>query len=195
MRITVVLMVVCVVILSGCSRDTVSQDSYNFLVIADKGFIKNKTEYDWWPKNEDSIFQGGGSGGSFTLGSGGGSGKDALVAMAVIVAVVIVAEATDVTYHNIRGMNVVIEIHGKNVNETYGLDWGMNRFRVTEEAMKELESGDAKLFVKSTGTRKLKLELPTEGLKIRRDVHVVEFSDTGNVIVDGNRVNLGLTSR
>ena len=163
------------------------------MVIADKGFIKNKTEYDWWPKNEDSIFQGGGSGRSFNLG--GGSGKDALVAMAVIVAVVIVAEATDVTYHNVRGMNVAIEIHGKRINETYGLDWGMNRFRVSEEALKELESGDAKLFVKSTGTRKLKLELPTEGLKIRRDVHVVEFSDTGNVIVDGNRIKLGLTRR
>jgi len=164
------------------------------MVIVDKGFIKEKTEYDWWPNDEDSLFSGGGGGGSLNL-TGSSSGKDALVALAVIVAVVIVVEATDVTVHNIRGMNVTVEVQGDKIKESFPLDWGVNRFQVSETSLQGLENGTARLYVRSTGTRKLKIELPTDGLRIKRDVHVIEFAETGNVIVDGNRIKLGLTNR
>jgi len=176
-------------LLSSCSRaNVVSQDDYNFMVVADKEFIKKKSDYQWWPSHEDTIL----SGGDIHLGSGNwggnGDGRDVLAAAAILVALIIVAEAADVSYHNLNGMNVSFQIIGNVINESFPLQWGINRFSVPESALSALESGKAQLFIVSTGTRHLRILLPTDGMKIKRDVHILEFTNSGNIVVDGDRV-------
>lgn len=175
-------------LLGGCSRATMSQSDYNFMVIADKEFIKNKSDYLWWPTHEDTILKNG----TLDLGNGhwGGSndGRDVLAAAAVLIAVLIVAEAADVSYHHLNGMNVSFQITGNVINESFPLNWGVNRFRVPDGALAALESGKAQLHIVSTGTRQVRILLPTDGMKIKHDVHILEFTNSGDIIVDGDRV-------
>lgn len=174
--------------LSSCSRESGAQSDYNFMVIADKEFIKNKSDYQWWPTNEDTLFKNG----NFDLGVGhwGGcnDGRDVLAAAAVLIAVLIVAEAADVGHHHLNGINVSFQITGPVSKETFPLNWGVNRFRVPDGALAALESGKAQLHIISTGTRQVRILLPTDGMKIRHDVHILEFTSSGDIIVDGDRV-------
>ncbi len=161
------------------------------MIVVDKEFVKGKSTYHWWPSNEDFIFHGSGSTcNNLNIGSGG-SDRNAAIALAVIVAVIIVEEATEITYHNIKGTNVVMQIKNSAGTDDYPLEWGVNRFRISEDALAGIEDGAAKVFLKSTGTRKVNIQLPTEGLHLKRDVHVLEFSKSGEIIIDGDRVKNG----
>ena len=175
-------------LLGGCSRATVSQSDYNFMVIADKEFIKKKSDYAWWPSGKDSILPNGNL--DFGGGHWGGcsDGRDVLAAATVLIAVLIVAEAADVSYHHLNGMNVSIQITGNVINDSFPLNWGVNRFKVADAALAALEAGKAQLHIVSTGTRQVRILLPTDGMKIKHDVHILEFTNSGEIIVDGDRV-------
>jgi len=180
------LMMIVVIFTSNCVRNIPKDGQYNLIVLLDKDFIRHHTQYEWWPRewfNSSSLSRGGGGGG--TLGISPGAGMIELL----LLAGVMVWVSGHVITHNAEGTNVSLVIDADAWQETYELNWGTNRFFLSEEKLSALEKGTAKLRLVATGTRELEVGVPTEGMQIKRDVHVIEFPKSGKIVVDGIEIN------
>ncbi len=178
---------------TGCGHRADAQGSYNFAVQLDKKFVTSKSPYTWWPTPQEELFPsgGGGGGGNMNLNFNNcGDGRVLVAAVAVILAFVIVVETTEVTYHQVSGSHVMLTIEGDTVFEQYPLEWGMNRFHLSDKALTLVESGNAKMLVSSSGTRRMSVLVPGEGLKSRSDVHLIELRESGSMVADGVEITL-----
>lgn len=181
------LIMIVVILTSNCVRNIPRDRQPNLIILLDKEFVKQHTQYEWWPRewfNSSSLSRGGGGGG--TLGISPAAGMIELL----LLAGAMVWVSGHVITHNVEGTNVSLIIDGDAWQETYELNWGTNRFFLSEEKLFVLENGTAKLRLVATGTRELELGVPTEGMRIKRDVHNIEFTKSGDIIVDGT----GITS-
>jgi len=184
------LITIAALLTSDCERNIIKNREYNFMIIIDKNFIKQKTQYDWLPRDSDSFSSSSGSRASINgCVIYPANSKDAAIVVAVVLAAVIVVAATIVTIHNVKGTNICIVIDGDDGQEKYELNWGINRLYVSEKTLLSLEEGTAKLKIVARGTRKLEVEVPIEGMKIKRDVHIMEFTNGGKIIVDGIEID------
>lgn len=177
---------------TGCGQRADAQGSYNFAVQLDKKFVTSKSPYTWWPTPQEELFSsGGGGGGNINLNFNNcGDGRVLVAAVAIILALVIVVETTEVTYHQVSGIHVMLTIEGDTVFEQYPLEWGMNRCHLSDKALTLVESGNAKMLITSSGTRRMSVRVPGEGLKSRRDIHLIELCETGTIVTDGTEITI-----
>jgi hypothetical protein len=176
---------------SGCASRPVPAD-HNLTIIVDREFARRKASYAWYPAGDDSLFHGLGSGGRGSSSSWSGNldlgGKDAAVAVAVILAVVVLAVATDATVHNLSGTEVTLILESGGDSFAMPLDWGINRFRVPDRLLAATEQGRAGIAIQARGTRRFRISLPAGAIKSPHAVHTFEFTGSGDIIIDGDRV-------
>ncbi len=178
---------------TGCGHRADAQGSYNFAVQLDKKFVTSKSPYTWWPTHQEELFSSGGGsgGGNINLNFNNcGDGRVLVAAVAIILAFVIVVETTEVTYHQVSGIYVMLTIEGDSVFEQYPLEWGMNRFHLSDKALTLVEAGNAKMLITSSGTRRMSVRVPGESLKTRHDAHLIELRETGTIVADGSEIIL-----
>lgn len=189
-RILAAFLVFTVAIQIGCaSRDAGA--ATNLELTIDKAFVTKRASYRWWPAGGDSLFNGdsgggsGGCGGSFDCS--GGSGEGALLVLAVVVAVVVVAVTTDVTVHNIDGVDLSLVVSGDGGVSRHPIHWGLNRLALPPSSIGAIEAGRGTIAVEAEGTRHLRAELPlTVGIKPATLHRVIIAPDA--VTIDGSRI-------
>ena len=191
---------------AGCGQRAAADSPYDLTITVEKGFVKRQSSYVWFPSRDDSLFNGIlgdgdlGSGTHDSSGSHGGrglhldlGGNDAgalVVALAVIVAVVVLAETVDVTYHHVHGLRLALKVEGDDLYESFPLHWGENRVRFPHAVRARLGDGTAALFLGSSGTRQSHLLLPLTGVDWERARHVVTLAASGDCILDERTVGM-----
>jgi len=207
------LIMIVVILTSNCVRNIPKDRQPNLIILLAKDFVEQKAQHEWFPRKCFYC-----SFVSNMVGRGSlGFSPEGVVVYAAVLAGVIVLVSGHVIVHNVKGTNVSLVIdedaqtapqpgsdedllrrtqkpgrYDKDTawQETYELNWGTNRLFLSEEKVSALEKGTATLRLIATGTRELELGVPTEGMKIKRDVHIIEFTKSGDIIVDGT----GITS-
>jgi hypothetical protein len=180
----------------GCGQARADNEPANLSITVDKGFVKRQSAYTIWPRGEDSLFASSGSarhdGGSSSGGGnwnfGSNNGGEVIVLIAVLVAAVLIAETADVTYHNIHGLQLTMSIEGEGVYQSFPLRWGENRLQLSQFSLARLSDGTAALFLSGSGTRHLRVRLPTAGLDWERETHVIALTGSGELMADGRAV-------
>ncbi|MBA3936650.1 MAG: hypothetical protein H0X38_04245 [Planctomycetes bacterium] len=178
----------------GCGQGRADNEPANLSITVDKSFVKRQSPYTIWPRGEDSLFASSSSSGHGGSGHGSGdwhfSGNDdgVIVLIAVLVAAVLIAETADVTYHNIHGLQLTMSIEGEGVYQSFPLRWGENRLQLSQFSLSRLSDGTAALFLIGSGTRHLRLRLPTAGLDWERETHAIALTGSGELIADGRAV-------
>jgi hypothetical protein len=167
---------------SDCVRNIPKDPQYNLVILLDKDFVKEKTQYKWLPWDLNKSSSSSGSMGGACLGGC----PAAVVVAAVVVAALVVYATTAVTIHNAKGTNVKLTAvyYEDRTSETFELSWGINRFYLSEEKVASLENRTATLTLVATGTRNLEILVPY-GILGKRDVHTIEFASDGKILADG----------
>jgi hypothetical protein len=166
---------------SDCVRNIPKDPQYNLVILLDKDFVKEKTQYKWlpWDLNKSSSSSGSMGGGCL------GGCPAAVVVAAVVVAALVVYATTAVTIHNAKGTNVKLTALFEGTSpETYELSWGINRYYISDENRLSLENGVARLILIATGTRNLEVMVPAIKLD-KREIHTIEFGSDGKILADG----------
>jgi hypothetical protein len=183
----------------ACVQSRADGEPGNLSITVEKGFVKRESAYLPWPERGDSLFSSSGSGHG---GGGGGGGewnfgndpRSALAAIAVLIALVVLAETVDVTYHNIHGLQLTVSVEGEGVYQSFPLHWGENRLHLSQFSLSRLADGSATLFLSGSGTRHLRLCLPTAGLDWERETHAIALLGSGELIADGRGVAIPTTA-
>lgn len=179
----------------GCGQARADNDPANLSITVEKGFVKRQSAYAVWPQGQESLFSfpggsggGGSSGGDWNFGGSGDDPRGVLVLIAVVVALAVVAGSVDLTYHNVHGLQLVVSVEGEGVYQSFPLRWGENRLQLSQFSLSRLADGSAALFLSGSGTRHLRLRLPTAGLDWERETHAIALMGSGELIADGRAV-------
>lgn len=178
----IAVIMIAALLMSACaSRGVVNNREPNFIVIIDKEFLKKRVEYRWRWWDE-------------TNGKGSGRGFNPMgvciyldvVIVAVVVTVGIVYIIPRLIIHNARGTNVSLTVlYEDRSSETFELNWGINRFYLTEEHFSALEENNAWVTLTAEGTRNLAMGVPTGIMRTKKAVHTLEFASDGKILADG----------
>lgn len=189
------LLAALLVIPVGCGQARADNEPANLSITVEKGFVKRQSAYAIWPRGEDSLFASSGSAWNAGNNSGGGNWNfggnndgGVIILIAVLVAAVLIAETADVTYHNFHGLQLTMSIEGEGVYQSFPLRWGENRLQLSQFSLARLSDGTAALFLSGSGTRHLRLRLPTAGLDWERETHAIALTGSGELIADGRAV-------
>ncbi len=188
------LLAALLIVPAGCGQGRAEHAPGNLSITVERGFVKRQAAYGVWPHGDDSLFSshgggGGGGGGNWNFGGGGGgNGEGVVVLIAIVVAAVVLAETIDVTYHNVHGLQLTVTIEGEAVYQSFPLRWGENHLQISPFSLARLADGSAALFLSGTGTRHLRLLLPTAGLDWERETHTIALLGSGELVADGRAV-------
>jgi hypothetical protein len=181
-----ILILVISIWLSSCGSRTNNDLNYNLSVYIDREFPVWKSAYKWAPDAEGSLL---GSGNfDITKIDVNGSGDGAVIAAAAIIAIAVTVAGADVTIHNLKSLNLVIELTDESQTKIYPLEYGMNRFEMSPYWQDGIKRGFVKGVLRCHGTRSFVIPLPLSGIDSKQDINYFDFSKDGQVYVNGMKI-------
>lgn len=174
----------------GCgNREVATGPGCVLTIVIEKEFVKHLSAYQPWP-DLDGMF------GHAHAGSGGNfcDPRGVVAFFVLAIPVVVVAEVTGLTYHNLHGVQIAFTVSVDGgpppVAVSADLHWGENRVVIPESALAPLIAGTAVLHVDVLGTREVHLRMSSAGLEWMRAGHGIVLAADGRLLVDGQAVEV-----
>ncbi|MBA3936697.1 MAG: hypothetical protein H0X38_04485 [Planctomycetes bacterium] len=174
----------------GCgNRQAVDGSGRELTIVVEKEFVKHLSPYQPWP-DLDSIFDHADEGNVRTVDDL----KSLPFLLILAVPVVVVAEVTGLTYHNLHGVQIWLTVRGEGETPpgpfSAHLRWGKNRVVIPESALASLMTGTPVLHIDVEGTREVHLRIPTTGMEWMHAAHSITLAADGQLLVDGQVVEI-----